>query len=284
MEIKHTIDWSRMAKPQNDGYDTKIILEFIQQKIKKNEALSSFESKKKPIVTSFNGTVGIDYVKGHPSNRFIDAPLHHENIDKAVNYVCLWEPVFIQFQKIIHTIHPWIDTFVESDSLGSCSHSKDNLLGVIYATVNNPHGLAQAFVHEMAHNKLRSLGIMLESADKLIMNASDELFDSPIRKDCKRPMTAVFHAQYSFMHVTALDIININKSDGEEDKLKWLCLLQNNIPRMEEGDIEIKKHLKTDEDGADFFKGFFDWSEEVLTEGNLLLKKYEYLKFCRYGE
>src|SRR5260221_11585139 len=90
--------------------------------------------------------------------------------------------------------------------LGSSSHSDEAEFGIIYASVESPLCLAQAMVHEMAHHKLRALGISAESATRLITNDPAQLFDCPIRKDRKRPMIALFHEEYTFVHVTCLDL------------------------------------------------------------------------------
>ncbi|MFX6277450.1 HEXXH motif-containing putative peptide modification protein, partial [Acinetobacter baumannii] len=84
-------------------------------------------------------------------------------------------------------------------SLGSSSHSWEQEFGAIHVTIDNVAGCAQALVHEMAHHKLRARGISIETAQRLIANPPSQRCASPIRKDRARPMTAVFHAQYSFI-------------------------------------------------------------------------------------
>ncbi|MEL6535650.1 MAG: HEXXH motif-containing putative peptide modification protein [Bacteroidota bacterium] len=264
------IDWSRVAAPQADGYDTEVVLYCLRTRHGIASAQTSHTLEASKAGTAFEGAVDIRYVDAYHLERFTDAPADHTNLLAAARMVKVWEPVYRQFQRIVHSIHPWEDKTIPEDSLGSCSHSLDSHLGTLYATVNSAHGLAQAFVHEMAHNKLRALGIMLESTDHLITNPPHAVYESPIRKDRLRPMTAVFHAQYSFMHCTALDIENMKVSEGLEHQ-KWRVLLQNNLPRMKDGDATLKQYLQTDHDGEAFFKGFFEWSDGVLAEGQKML-------------
>jgi HEXXH motif-containing protein len=216
----------------------------------------------------------VNYLPLRGPDRFVDAPRDHHSIQTAENYVRCWPECFRQFQQIMHTFHPWLDTQMAPRALGSASHSLEQYLGSLYATVNDPHGLAQAFVHEMAHNKLRAIGIQVEAAERFILNPPEELFDSPIRKDQMRPMTAVFHAQYSFMHVTMLDILNIETAQDESETRLWVRLLRDNLPRMLEGDLEIRSHVRLDEEGGQLMLGFFDWSDRVLEKGTHLIQRY----------
>ncbi|OEK00136.1 hypothetical protein BFP97_00775 [Roseivirga sp. 4D4] len=271
--MRTNIDWRRVAAPQEDGYDTEIVLDFIKQSQAYNQSFKTYRHEERPEGFAFDGQVGINKVTDYTMDRFTDAPADHSNIKKAADLLNVWPAVYRQFPKIVHTIHPWIDKTIEGNSLGSCSHSLDHLLGVIYATVNNEHGLAQAYVHEMAHNKLRLLGVMLESTNRFIMNGPTELFESPVRKDRKRPMTAVFHAQYSFMHCTALNVLHLDQTQSVAENNVWMVFLKNNLPRMLEGDALLKRCLKLDKEGELLFEGFFDWSDQILKRGAYLLSQ-----------
>ncbi|MFX9012133.1 hypothetical protein ABTN18_20760, partial [Acinetobacter baumannii] len=74
-----------------------------------------------------------------------------------------------------------------------------------------------------------------ETAQRLIANPPSQRFASPIRKDRARPMTAVFHAQYSFIHVTALDLHMLEHAADENERSQYLMLLARNVPRMRAG-------------------------------------------------
>ena len=65
----------------------------------------------------------------------------------------------------VGSIIPLVVTLSKETVKGSASHAFESHVGTMCATVADPVGLAQALVHELAHTKLRCLGIWLESAD-----------------------------------------------------------------------------------------------------------------------
>ena len=113
-------------------------------------------------------------------------------------------------------------------------------------------------------SKLRSLDVAASEATRLIVNDSSEEFESPVRKDCLLPMTAVFHTQYSFMHVTALDLYMLARTEREWERQCILMLLARNIPRMQAGCEVISSHLKTSAAGEPFLEAFMNWSRGIL--------------------
>ncbi len=84
-------------------------------------------------------------------------------------------------------------------------------------------------------------------------------------------MTAVVHAQYSFMHVTALDVAMFEAAPDEETRSAAAYLLARNVPRMEAGRREIAAHLQADGAGAAFFAAFERWSSATLRRGREIL-------------
>jgi HEXXH motif-containing protein len=138
------------------------------------------------------------------------------------------------------------------------------------ASIEDPIGTAEAFVHEMAHNKLQALGIMLESTQGFITNDPEERYLSPIRIGVPRPMTAVFHAEYSFIHATQL-YLKMLAADPEEETRKYILLrLQTLLPRMEAGFEVIEANIKVDSIGRAFVDGFMDWARRALAEGRAI--------------
>lgn len=125
----------------------------------------------------------------------------------------------------------------------------------IYVTIHDPVGCAEGILHETGHIRLHALGIGLEEHDgSLIQNESDELFVSPIRKDKLRPMSAVLHAQYSYMMVSELDLRLVEA--GVSDALDYA---QINVPRIQQGYTEIQWNAKWTKAGEDFFTGLSLW-------------------------
>ena len=134
-----------------------------------------------------------------------------------------------------------------------------------HPATHNALGFAQALIHEMAHQKLRALGVSIETAERLIANDPSQRFESPIRKDQTRPMTAVFHAQYSFIHVTALDLHMLAAAQTEREWQHILMLPARNVPRMQEGYEEVSRHIETYAAGRLFVDAFMKWSQDVCS-------------------
>lgn len=268
-ELIHTTDWSRVAVPQEDGYDTRILLEFREHE---DLPLRPFPHRYRAFdgaATFCDGSVTIRFASEHslmPSN-LLPASLDHPNLAAAANLLARWPEACSQFTQLIDTVYPYTDpqqAVLGQWALGSSSNSSSDELGSLHVTVDNALGLAQALVKEMAHQKLRSLGVAASGASRLIVNDSSEQFESPVRKDRLLPMTAVFHAQYSFMHVTALDLHMLARAENEWERQRILMLLARNIPRMQAGCEVIASHIRTDEAGAPFLEAFMNWSRDIL--------------------
>jgi HEXXH motif-containing protein len=269
------IDWSRLAEPQMDQYDTEVILRLASSTISAGRPQPYTRTPVGQSPTAFDGEIAIRHVyrslpefKLLPAHYF-DAPVNHPNIAIAAEYVRNWPTAFTQCQRLLEAIHPAADMRVPGDSpeiyRGSSSHSYERLFGTVWATVFCPIGLAEAIVHEMAHQKLRVLGVSFESATAIVGNDPSDLYVSPIVKYRLRPMTAVLHAQYSYVHVTTLDIhlLWAERDLARSDVLRGL--LKRNLSRIEEGYDTIRAQFKPGRHGTEFMEGFCDWTERTIT-------------------
>jgi prolyl 4-hydroxylase len=143
----------------------------------------------------------------------------------------------------------------------------------MWSTIFCPLGLAEAMVHEMAHQKLRALGVSFESAAAVVGNDPSDLYISPIIKDRLRPMTAVMHAEYSYVHVTALDIHLLRAERDPARRAVLREVLARNLARIEEGIACIRTHLRPGDHGPEFMEGFYDWAERTVREAHELLAR-----------
>jgi prolyl 4-hydroxylase len=279
--IQHALDWSMLAEPQGDQYDTEVILALA--------STTTSPERPKPYVrtpigsspSSFDGHVAIRYVY-HDLPDFIplnaqypDAPANHRNIQIAAEHVRTWPVAYKQCQRLLEAIHPGMDPGIPLESTeiyrGSLCHSYECLFGTLWATIFCPIALAEAIVHEMAHQKMRVLGTSFESARSIVGNNPSDLYISPIIKDRERPMTAVLHAEYSYVHVTALDI-QLFKAEREASRRKVLSeVLERNMLRIEEGYATIQEHFIPGEHGREFMEGFLRWTERTIREAKELL-------------
>lgn len=237
------IDWSRMARPQEDGYDSDIAL-FLGGP---REAVSADQY--------IFGSVAVTPPPREMAPDITGALLSHPNIKAAEALINKWPAGAKSFQRLMRQFHP-LEQPEQCGGWGSVCGSDESLPGTMYATIYSVEGLAEAFMHEMGHTKLRYLGVMLEHADRLITNGPDEVFVSPLRKDKLRPMSAVVHATYSYTYVTVLDLV-IEAPQA---------IVRVNRDRIAEGRDTIKQNLKTDDEGKRFFYGYFEWLDEVIAE------------------
>lgn len=244
------IDWSRVAAPQTDGYDVDVALSFIEP-FPKADRIQLLNRSLDPSLSN--------------------APVDHPNIKLAENLLSLWPEGYASFQRLIYCFYP-LDTQT-LQGRGSTCGSDESRPGEMYATVYSVAGLADAFVHEMGHQKLRYLGIKVEHAERLITNSPDELYVSPLRKDKLRPMTAVFHALFSYSYVTQLDLIMYEHEQDRRERAGHLDAIQTNYNRLREGESVLRPNLKTDEDGKKFFASYLDWLDRILVQCKVVLAR-----------
>ena len=258
-----------MAEPQEDNYDSFITLSLAKNStslLREKKYVRRALPEKGPVI--FDGKVAVrPFPYSIKSKDYVPGPIDHPNIWLAVEYVRRWNAVFRQFQFLIDTFYPMDDPTRPQGSHGSQSGAYEKEFGAIHATVYDPIALAGAFVHEMAHQKLRALGVSFEGSTRLIRNSQNELYVSPVIKNRKRPMTAVFHATYSFTYVTELDLRILDKEWRRTEKEYVQNRLRKNLSRIEEGVEQILKYSKFDKEGKCFFEGYYSWFKKLKDSG-----------------
>jgi ADP-heptose:LPS heptosyltransferase len=275
------IDWGRLAEPQADQYDSEVILWLASSTTSAGRPVRYVRTPVGESPAVFDGQVAVRYVyRSLPefrslAEKYPDAPADHRNIREAAEHVRKWPEAFAQCQRLLEAIHPASNPEMPLESAeiyrGSLCHSYEQLFGTMWATIFCPVGLAEAIVHEMAHQKLRVLGVSFESATAVVGNNPGDQYVSPVIKDRKRPMTAVLHAEYSYVHVTTLDI-HMLRAEREPDRRKVLGeVLERNLARIEEGYDTIRTHFKAGERGLEFIEGFFHWIEKTIRTAKELL-------------
>lgn len=267
------IDWARMAEPQDDQYDTLWTLALATTGGSPLRAEPYTRRPSGGLPTIAGGAVAVRHLdqQDMAPPRFEPAPADHPNLARAIDYLRRWPAAYAQFQSLIDSVHPAIDSTIPPPlrdlAFGSSSHSHEQWFGTLCVTVDDPIGCAQALVHEMSHQKLRALGVSAESAWRLITNDPAELFPSPIRIGRQRPMTAVLHAEYSFIHVVELDLRML---EGERDPMARdhiLQLLMRNVVRMEAGYPTLADNVRTDAHGERFIGAFLQWARRAIERG-----------------
>ena len=131
----------------------------------------------------------------------------------------------------------------------------------IFSSIDDPIGGADGFIHESAHQKLHLLGMQLEEHDgTLITNDCERRFFSPIRRDVLRPLSALIHGIYAWVHMLEIELAN--------DALPHLSL---NVPKVRMGMQTIKEFVQPTEAGLKFLAEFYEWGDSLVQKGALTL-------------
>jgi len=198
------IDWLRMVKPQSDGHRTHHLKALLSQALR---ATRSQWYQALPEVTPcfIQGRVKLTHAFGAVPSTFKAGSLEHPHLPLAEAYLSQWPEAYQKFPEIVWGVHP---VEIESDDplMQQASFSGSNLsrYGLIYISMEDPLAMAEAVVHEMTHTKLFALGIQVDTAECFLRNAPEERYYSPV-VDSLRPIPALLHAVYSFIHILELD-------------------------------------------------------------------------------
>ncbi len=280
-----TVDWQRMAEPQLDQYDTRVTL----------AAATTSGSPLRPEPYVRRATAGLPTIAGTEiairtldqldlrPPRFTPAPPDHPNLGKALCYLRRWPAAYDQFLALIDSVHPCIDQQFDRQFLtgtgslsvslteGSYSRSQEWWFGTLCVTVDSAAGCAEAFVRELAHQKLRALGVSQESAWRLVTNSPAELFPTPLSQCVARPMTSVLHALYSLLYVVELDLRMFAAEADPAVRERMLRLLRRNVARAESGCETVARNIRTDAAGAQFIRALLRWARRAIERGYVAL-------------
>jgi hypothetical protein len=262
-------DWSRMAEPQGDAYDTGVILKLAV-------TLHSFRQREPAHDAAGKKPVWFDiapvYAGRHDFERdfahYRTAPATHPNVLRAVALLHLWPLGTSQARSLIHVLHAAIDPVVDNDgwdAIASSSHSYEDAFGSLWATVHSPLGLAEAIVHEMAHHKLRACGVGFVTASSIVANLPNERYPSPILQGRPRPMPAILHAQYALLHMVALEIA-ILSANAARARPFVRALLRRHLTQVEQSDRILERSLVVDRYGARFIPAVRRWQARLVSE------------------
>lgn len=264
------IDWTRMAKPQDDGYDSDVIVALLAPRFgwAPSNGGSFVGGRVRVVADPFNNR------SEFMLNVFADVtPAEIVAVDRML---AAWPAGYGWLGTFLDEF--WPKRMVRNGGLsfegrGSCSGhqalnswNEDFHRMAVYVTVNDPQGCAEGIYHEAGHLRLEVFGLNIDDHDGfLITNAPEELYDSPVRKDCKRPMCAVIHGLYAWMMLTESDLWCIQSGVGDSVPLKV------NLPKIEEGILEVERYVRTTAAGDAFMAGLLDWAKDIVARGHVVL-------------
>ncbi len=265
-----TIDWQRMAEPQHDQYDTRVTLAVATAS---GSPLRPWpyvrpSSDGRPILVGTG--IAIRPLEPWESvpQRFAPAPPDHPNLLKAIGLLLRWPAAYAQFLTLFDSVYPCagqqIPAGMRGMAGGSRSYSDERRFGALYVTVDSAIGCAHGLVRELAHQKLRALGVSLGPAWRLVTNDPAERFPSPIRLGAARPMTVLLHTFYALLYLIELDLQILEAEADPVVRDHILRILQRNVVRMEAGFRTVARHIRTDHAGAQFICSFFSWAHSAI--------------------
>lgn len=286
-----TIDWKRVCKPQPDGYDSHVIAHLLKEKYGWSKITPTSE------YTLCDGQVAVvkDPLYDDPE---LDAPMNPmiNGYDRWTPEVAAGlDPYLRQWEDGHEMLKLFLDQFwpkwskIMGDGANGCSsghyemkfgareggRESGLILNAVYVTINSMQGCAEGIYHEVGHARLEALGMNIDDHDyRLILNTPDELYDSPIRRDKKRPMSAVIQAIYSWI-VFGENDIQCAKIPG--NLINSAHYLIGNIPKIEDGLVEIRKHTRYTPEGKDFLDSYIEWGESIVERAKEICK-------AAYGE
>ena len=258
-------DWSKVARVQTDGYDTEAI-----RRESLRRARGVFRHPAAPCIAGTPIKIGYCYGE-HLPPRVTDADPSHPSMMAVAGYLECWPEARKQLDLLIGTVHPVIDPLLpigEAPFLqGSMSHSVEELPGTLVSSIDCPVMLSLNLVHELAHQKLFELGVYKGCADRFLLNATDLCY-SPI-KDTNRPLSAVLHGVFAFLHVLQLELKLLRSWSAhvyEGGRMRLIHRAKRNILRVQSGLSELKQNAKLDDPGAAFLEGLEEWGMSLADE------------------
>jgi hypothetical protein len=263
-----SMDWSRLAEPQADEYDTDVVLKLASdvnppRKRDGHAGIAQRDLAWFDVSPAYAGRPDFDRDFGG----YIEAPADHPVIPQAVSVLHLWPRGVAQARRLIHTLHAAIDPrTVAGEGLAvSSSHSYEDAFGTLWATIDSPMALAEAIVHEMAHHKLRALGVGFTSARRIVVNLKNEQYPSPILGGRRRPMPAILHAEYALLHMAALEVSIV----ANVDHLQARERLRRHLALIEQSENVLQRNLVLDKYGAPFMHGMRNWRRRIVSEARM---------------
>jgi HEXXH motif-containing protein len=268
-ERVRALPWGCLAKPQDDGQDLRAVRFLLANTT--SPGRPSVHVRQTPVGRL---RVGIVYDRAELATAglagHVDAADDDPRIAAGLALLRRWPEGRAMARELLEVLHPALEPDLQPGgatlAIRSSSHSSEDRFGSLWATINSPIGLAQAVVHELAHHKLRALGVAEERAYTVVANDATECRPSPLVA-WPRPMTAVLHAQYALVHITALDVALLETARSSAERKALGRSFRCHAALLHEGARTLRKYLVVDAVGVAFMRGLWDWMEQTVARG-----------------
>jgi len=238
-----TVDWARLVRPQTDRYDSEVALDWAHQAWGFIPSNAVGAHSWNQVQLQSPDSLGMDRMPGDIGHRVTCADFSNPVFDEADRLLDCWPEAKQQIAALLNTIYPVV-AHQEDGSLTSICGSWT--FGSVYSSCNSPQELLENVLHEMSHQKLRSLGCGFDRAITIVKNDPAEKFFSPV-KPVPRPMSAILQTVYAFTHVMELHSRLGLGFKTMKTVIGKLC-------------SEISENIKTDR--PDFIAELLEWSDQ----------------------
>lgn len=260
------IIWKRMGRPQDDMYDSGVLAMLEHERCG--------WTKTPPTGKTFcDGNIAIiqspDSYMGEGVNVATDEQIEGDFPVRLTDALKAWPAGYNATVNFLDGLQAFYSPLLMGEGCMSGHHylSPSRKDHTVYVTVNSLNGLVQGILHELGHLRLETMGIFIETHDfKLLLNPPEELYNSSVRFDKKRPMSAVLHGLYAWLMFT--------ESDYQRYQLKQIPfdyysnVVGRNIPKIQNGWAEVNSFARWTPEGVEFFAGLTDWTNDLVARVN----------------
>lgn len=269
------IDWSSLAEPQDDGYDSEIIGDL---------ATESFGFEKGIITGSsfLGGEVELRAIETSSIFQTIPSFDDKEFLQAENLLISTWNTIYAQCQYLLVAVYPFIHEKSSEDDgerLGYwCSHGDFGEV-IVRVYEDSSINILEGLVHELANWKLHAMGVHMTYWDSLITNGVDELYEISTLPNDSRSIGHLLHVLYSHTHTFDLlqrierysssYLYNRRRTGFLPDyetlyqpsyKL-WIKEFRNRIIADK---LTLNRNLRTTADGTAFYGGLSNWIDRLL--------------------
>lgn len=300
-----TIEWERMAKPQDDGYDTEIYKQIVNEKY-------SWVSIDPPedAVTWLDGKVELRKLDMVPGETYKQIDPLDKRFDFAAKLAATWPAQYEQFRQLINYTGAYESKIHSSPtsgcSCGPCRKESNPLFltdvvtadewGNVWSTMLSSTGFIEGIVHELGHWKAYALDIYIEDWGHTIFTnevPSQEDIDNapryedltpeilndalsrgfmrgPLRADKLRPIGAGYQAVYTCMHMLQyhLKIMPLVEEEfsNEPSINLWLDWARGHYIRTMKGHEDCLRIAELSEWGEKYWEGYVSWVDQLKAD------------------
>lgn len=252
-------NWRQVAKPQHTMYDLAVITA--------KDKLWDYSRQAAKPRSWLGGSIAVNTDRSitQGESTFLPSSMDatQEWADSLLPYLTQWQDGWHAMMTYLDELWPFF-TVHGGKGCMSGHHVLTAALPIhaVFVSINDFGGCAQGMYHEMAHLRLESLGIKIDTHDgSLLLNPPDELYNSSVRFDTKRPMSAVLHGLYAWLMFTENDYHNY--LNGLFTMQDFRDYSERNIPKIENGLKEVLEFGRWTDEGGDFMVGVRDWANDL---------------------